>query len=179
MRLTVSETFVEQRIFILRGAKVMLDADLAGIYGVTVKRLNEAVKRNRERFPADFMFVLNTNEVAEVVRLRSQIATLEKRRGRYSKYLPHAFTEQGVAMLSGVLHSERAIRANVAIMRAFVRMRALGRSNRQLAAKLDELERKVKGHDEEIGRILYAIRRLTTTPDEPRKRIGFRPDAKF
>src|SRR5262249_8137581 len=128
---------VERKILLIRGEKVLLDADLAQLYGVSTKRLNEAVKRNRDRFPSDFMFQLT---VEEAEALRSQFATSKSRGGR--RYLAHAFTEQGVAMLSSVLRSKRAVQVNIQIMRTFVRLREMLASNAALAKKLDELERK-------------------------------------
>ena len=128
---------VARNILLIRGHRVMPDTDLARLYGVSTKRSNEQVRRNRKRFPLDFMFQL-TPEEAE--RQRSQIATLKTGRGRHRKYRPFAFTEQGVAMLSSVLHSERAIRVNIAIMRAFVQLREMVGSNKRLARRLDELE---------------------------------------
>ena len=145
----------------------MLDADLADLYGVSTKRLNEAVRRNAERFPEDFMFQLSREEVDS---LRSQIATLKTGRGRHRKFLPYAFTEQGVAMLSGVLHSPRAIQVNIAIMRAFVRMRRMLVSHEELARKVDSLE---KQYDEQFRVVFDAIRALMEPPKAPRRRIGF------
>ena len=132
----------------------MLDADLAELYGVSVKRLNEQVRRNIKRFPVDFMFQLTREEHDS---LRSQIATLKGRRGEHRKYLPYVFTEQGVAMLSGILNSERAIRVNIEIMRAFVRLRQMLASNAQLARKLDALEKK---YDAQFKLVFDAIRQL-------------------
>jgi hypothetical protein len=140
-----NEQPIEWRIVLVRGQRVMLDTDLAALYGVEVKALNQAVKRNADRFPADFMFQLTREEAAA---LRSQIVTLvsssgqSKGRGRYPKYLPHAFTEQGIAMLSSVLKSRAAAQANVEIMRAFVRLRAMVAHNAELARRLDALESK-------------------------------------
>lgn len=129
---------VEQNILLIRGHRVMLDADLAKLYGVTTKRLNEQVQRNKKRFPSDFMFQLTLEDVE---RLRSQFATLKTGRGQHRKYRPYVFTEQGVAMLSSVLHSERAIQVNIAIMRAFVQLREMIGSNKGLARRLNELEK--------------------------------------
>src|SRR6266446_303470 len=142
---------IEHRIYLLRTHKVMLDHDLAHLYGVDTRILNQAVKRNRERFPEDFMFQLSSKETKN---LRSQIVT-SRWGGR--RYLPYALTEQGVAMLSGMLHTDHAIDVNIAIMRAFVRMRRLLSGNHELAKKLEELERKLIGHDYKIGNILKAI----------------------
>lgn len=145
----------------------MLDADLAELYDVSTKRLNEAVKRNAERFPEDFMFQLSREEANF---LRSQIATLETGRGQHRKYLPNAFTEQGVAMLSGVLHSPRSVQVNIAVMRAFVRMRRILVSHEELARKVDALEKK---YDSQFRVVFDAIRALMEPPKSPRRRIGF------
>jgi len=161
-------------IHLIRGNKVLLDSELSGLYGVSTKVLLQAVRRNRKRFPQDFMLRLST---AEWAALRSQIVTLESGPGRHRKYLPYAFTEQGVAMLSSVLRSERAIAVNVRIMRAFVRMRELIGSNRELARRLDEiearLEKKLTTHDEPISAILSAIRQLMNPPSPKHRPIGF------
>ena len=157
---------VEQRILRLRGQNVMLDEDLADLYGVTTKRLNEQVRRNRERFPDDFMFQLTPDEVAS---LRSQIATSNVGRGG-RRYAPLAFTEQGVAMLSSVLRSKRAVQVNIEIMRAFVRLRRILTEHKDLARKLDALERK---YDVQFKAVFDAIRRLMEPPPAVRKRIGF------
>jgi hypothetical protein len=160
---------IEKAIFLIRGHKVMLDADLAELYGVTTKRLNEQVRRNLSRFPADFMFQLDGQEASA---LRSQIATSKEGRGG-RRYLPYVFTEQGVAMLSSVLNSERAIEVNIAIMRVFVRLREMMATHKELAFKLVELEERLEGHDEQIQNIFDAIRQLMTPPEPPRKKIGF------
>jgi phage regulator Rha-like protein len=152
----------------VRGNKVILDADLAELYGVETRVLKQAVRRNKKRFPADFMFELTKEENQS---LRSQNVILE--RGKHSKYLPFAFTEQGVAMLSSVLNSERAIEVNIEIMRAFVRVREMLGAHRELATKLKELENRIQYHDEEIQTIFEAIRQLMTPPEKPRKKIGF------
>jgi hypothetical protein len=159
---------IESLIYLIRGQKVMLDADLAELYGVETRVLKQAVRRNRNRFPSDFMFEL-TNE--ENRSLRSQNVILK--RGRYSKYLPFAFTEQGVAMLSSVLNSERAIEVNIAIMRVFVRLREMMATHKELALKLRELESRIQDHDEQILAIFEAIRQLMIPPETARKRIGF------
>ena len=158
---------IEQKILFLRGEKVMLDRDLANLYRVSTKVLNQAVKRNLKRFPEDFMFQLNAEEAAELS--RSQFVTLK--RGQNIKYRPYVFTEQGVAMLSSVLHSDRAIEVNIAIMRVFVRLREFVASNKELARKLAELERK---NDAQFKVVFDAIRQLMAPPPEPKKgRIGF------
>ena len=161
---------IERAILRMRGHNVMLDADLAVLYQVEVKVLNQAVKRNRERFPADFMFRL-TGEEAES--LRSQFVTSKPGRGG-RRTAPYAFTEQGVAMLSSVLRSRRAVRVNIEIMRAFVRLRQLLESHADLASKLDELEKK---YDAQFSVVFQAIRDLTEpSPPAARKRIGFRQE---
>lgn len=159
---------IERRIVLLRGHKVLLDRDLAELYEVEVKQLNQAVKRNVERFPADFMFQLSEKEYES---LRSQTVTLKSGRGSHRKYLPYAFTEQGVAMLSGVLHSPIAIAVNIEIMRAFVRLRELLASHVELSRRLDELESK---YDKNFQVVFDAIRQLMAPPATPPKsRIGF------
>ena len=168
MHSVIPASYLERRIYLIRGRKVMLDQDLAALYGVSTGRLNEQVKRNRGRFPNDFMFKLTPGEARS---LRSQIAILEKPgRGRHRKYLPLVFSEQGVAMLSSVLNSERAIATNIAIMRAFVRLREMLSTHRRLAAKLTQLERRVGEHGAQIRSIFDAIYELM----QPSK-IGFRP----
>jgi hypothetical protein len=161
---------IERLIYLIHGQKVMLSPDLARLYDVPPKVLIQAVKRNIERFPSDFMFSLSLKE-AEAS--RSQIVTLK--RGRNIKYAPYAFTEHGVAMLSSVLRSPRAIQINIAIMRAFVKLRETLALHRELAAKLEELDRQVLGHDAQITSIFEAIRVLMAPPKEPPRRIGFRP----
>jgi len=162
---------IEKKIYLIRGHKVMLDSDLAELYGVATKVLLQAVKRNLNRFPEDFMFILKYQDVAV---LRSQIVTLKKGRGEHRKYLPYVFTEQGVAMLSSVLNSERAVQVNIAIMRAFVKLREMLSTNKELALKLAQLERKMEKHDEEIKLIFDAIRELMKPPETKTKKIGFR-----
>ncbi len=166
----VTREQVENSILLIRGLKVMLDSDLAGLYGVSVKRLNEQVRRNLKRFPSDFMIRLNLEEFEA---LRSQIATLKTGRGEHRKYLPYAFTEQGVAMLSSVLNSERAIEVNIEIMRAFARLRQLIFAHKELSQKLTALERKIGAHDEQIQVIFEAIRQLMTPLEPKKRRIGF------
>ena len=178
----VPDELIERRIYLIRGQKVMLDSDLAGLYGVETRTFNQAVSRQRKRFPEDFMFRL-TSEEAESLRsqivisnveddsLRSQIVTSKKGRGG-RRYAPYVFTEQGVAMLSSVLNSGRAIEVNIAIMRAFVRLRELLATHKDLARKLDEMERK---YDEQFRVVFQAIRQLMEPPaPPPRRRIGFR-----
>src|SRR5437867_7608977 len=171
------------RIRNFRGEKVLLDFDLAALYGVETRVLNQAVKRNADRFPSDFMFQLSveetemisqrvTSSTGQTVSDSSQIVMSPgKHRGK--RYRPYAFSEQGVAMLSSVLNSERAIKVNIAIMRAFVKLRQILETNRELAQKFSELEQRVGKHDEEIAAILEAIRQLMTPPEKPRREIGF------
>jgi phage regulator Rha-like protein len=166
----IPQEMIEQRIFLIRGHKVMLGKDLAVLYGVATKRLNEQVKRNIKRFPKDFMFQLTLPEARFS---RSQIAALKQ--GQNIKYLPYVFTEQGVAMLSSVLNSERAIQVNIAIMRAFVKLRQILSTHKELAYKLKELESKIEKHDTEIQAIFEAIRQLTAIEEKPKPRIGFHP----
>jgi len=188
MNKIVSQEHVENRILIIRGKKVLLDKDLAMLYGVSTKRLNEQVRRNIKRFPSDFMFKLTAEEVLLlrpiILGLRSQIATLNEpiepqivtKRGTHIKYRPYAFTEQGVAMLSSVLNSERAINVNILIMRAFVKLGEVLSIHKEFAHKLAELEHKVGKHDEDIKIIFEAIRQLMAPPPEkPKPRIGFHP----
>jgi hypothetical protein len=157
---------IEKRIFSLRGARVMLDSDLALLYGVATRALVQAVKRGRARFPDDFMFQLTPNEFAS---LRSQFVISNARGGR--RYAPYAFTEQGIAMLSSVLRSTRAIHVNVEIMRAFVRLRRLAVAHDDLARRIDELEKK---YDGQFRVVFEAIRSVMTPPLLPHRRIGFR-----
>ena len=168
---------IDARILFVRAHKVLLDADLAALYGVSTKVLVQAVRRNIERFPPDFMFQLTEQELKI---LRSQIVTSSsgdagKWGGRRTR--PYAFSEQGVAMLSSVLRSRRAIAVNIAVMRAFVRLRAMVAANTELAKKLDELERRVAHHDEAIASVVRAIRELMAPLEpKPRRRIGFIQD---
>ena len=159
---------IAESIYVLRGQKVMLGQDLASLYGVTVKALTQAVRRNANRFPRDFVFQITAEEFTN---LKSQIVTSSW--GGLRRALPYAFTEQGVAMLSSVLNSARAVKVNIAIMRAFVKLRETLQTNRKLAQKFSELERRVGKHDEEIAAILEAIRQLMTSPEKPRREIGF------
>lgn len=164
---------IEKAIFLIRGEKVMVDSDLSELYAVETKALNRAVKRNLKRFPEDFMFKLTA---AEAATLRCQFGTSKPGSGG-RRYLPNVFTEQGVAMLSSVLNSDRAVMVNVEIMRAFVRLRTLVAAHKELTAKLTELERRVGTHDEHIEAIFNAIRQLMTPPPAKVKQIGFRPKA--
>jgi hypothetical protein len=160
---------IEQRIFLIRGQKVMLDSDLAALYGVPTFRLNEQVKRNRKRFPDDFMLQL-TGDEAEV--LTSQIAMSNKGRGG-RRYLPYVFTEQGVAMLSSVLNSDRAIEVNIAIMRAFVRLRSILAAHKELARKIETLEKETKASFKAVFELINKHLR----PEEKQKnKIGYRTE---
>lgn len=161
---------IENSILLIRSHKVMIDSHLAELYGVSTKYLNQQVRRNSDRFPADFMFQLNQKENDS---LRLQIATLKTGQGRHRKYLPLAFTEQGISMLSSVLNSPRAIKVNIQIMRTFVRLRQMMASNAELARKIDELEKKYDGH---FKVVFEAIRQLVQTPEPPKRKIGFTSD---
>lgn len=160
---------VESRILTIRGEKVLIDADLATIYGVSTKALNQAVKRNRERFPEDFLFRLTT---AEFESLKSQSVTSNSGHGGRRK-LPAAFTEHGSIMAASVLNSARAVEMSVFVVRAFVRLRDFARNHAELAAKLEALERKVAGHDDDLKRMFAALRALLEAPAKPRRQIGF------
>lgn len=162
---------IEQTILLIRGRRVMLDADLAKLYGVTTFNLNKAVKRNMDRFPEDFMFRLSAQET---VVLTFQIGMSKPRRRGGRRYAPYVFTEQGVAMLSSVLRSKRAIQVNIAIMRTFVKLRELAASHRSLAAKLAQLEQKVGGHDGQIRSLFDAIRQLMEPCPSKSRSIGFK-----
>ena len=162
------ESRIARRITLVRGHRVMLDRDLAVLYGVSTKSLNQQVRRNVERFPSDFMFQLTSGETES---LRSQFVTSNRRRGG-RRYFPYAFTEQGVAMLSGVLTSRRAVLVNVEIMRTFVRLRQILSSHAELARKLEELEQK---YDSQFRVVFDAIRELMSTDQGESRPIGFRP----
>ena len=171
MKDLMPQEIIERKICLIRGHKVMLSMDLARLYGVPTMRLNEQVKRNIKRFPDDFMFQLSN---AEYKILKSQIAISSW--GGARRATPYAFTEQGVAMLSSVLNSERAIHVNIAIMRAFVKLRQILSTHKELTHKLEELERKTEKHDVEIQSIFETIRQLMAPPPEkPRRMIGFKP----
>ena len=162
---------IENKILLIREHKVMLDSDLAALYDVPTKRLNEQVRRNLKRFPSDFMFQLTSEETDS---LRSQIVTSKPGRGG-RRYSPYVFTEQGVAMLSSVLNSDRAIEVNILIMRAFVKLREMLSTHKDLAKKLEEMERK---YDDQFKMIFDAIRELMKPPEPKRLRIGFRSEKK-
>jgi hypothetical protein len=167
--LLVPVTLIERKIYLIRRQKVMIDTDLAQLYGVPTYRLNEAVKRNRKRFPADFMFQLNKKETES---LTSQFAISKKGRGG-RRTLPYAFTEQGVAMLSSVLNSERAIQVNIVIMRAFVKLRQILESNEELNRKFAIALRKLAAHDKYFTVVFDELKKLTVQPAPARRQIGF------
>ena len=162
---------IERKIYFLRSQNVMLDKDLAELYNVQPIRLREQVKRNIKRFPKDFMFQLDKGEIDFMV---SQNAIPSRK--HLGGHRPYVFTEQGVAMLSGVLNSGRAIQVNIAIMRAFVRLKAIISTHKDIAYKLSQLERKTEKHDEEIQAIFKVIRQLMAPPEVPKRRIGFHRD---
>lgn len=165
MKPIITAGTIERKIYLVRGQKVMLDSDLAELYGVEVKQLKRQVRRNIDRFPADFMFQLSKDEIDP---LRRHFGTLK--RGGHSKYLPYVFTEQGVAMLSSVLNSKRAVQVNIAIMRAFVKLRQMIASHKDLARRLNEMEKK---YDSQFRVVFDAIRELMIPPEEDKRKIGF------
>jgi hypothetical protein len=161
---------IDRVIFPARGHKVILDSDLAALYGVETRRLNEQVRRNSERFPADFAFQLTAQEAAD---LKSQIATSSSGWGGRRK-LPFVFTEHGALMAASVLNSPRAVQMSLYVVRAFLKLRRWVADQSELAVKLAELERRVAGHDQDLKAVVQAIRQLTTPPETPRRRIGFK-----
>ena len=167
----VSVERVQRSLLLLRGRRVILDSDLASLYSVPVKRLNEQVRRNTERFPEDFSFFLTQEEFEA---LRSQIATLKAGRGAHRKYLPRVFTEHGALMAASVLSSRKAVETSILIVRAFVRLRQILAANHHLAAELNEIERKVASHDNSIVVLFDAVRELRTAPEKPKRKIGFK-----
>lgn len=171
MHKEISISSIESRILLIRGQKVMLDADLAVLYQVKTHQLNEAVKRNSKRFPDDFMFRLTKDEKTKVIAICDNLKPL-----KYSSHLPYAFTEQGVSMLSSILKTERAIEVNIAIMRTFVQLRRLASTHKDLSFKLAELERKSIQHDESIESIFETLRRMLVTEEKPKRRMGFHTD---
>ena len=160
---------IENRILLIRGQKIILDRDLAILYDAATRDLNKAVSRNLTRFPADFMFQITKDESTN---LKFQFGTSSTGWGGTRK-LPYAFTEQGIAMLSSVLRSERAVQVNITIMRAFVKLREILSTHKELAQKLKELEYKIETHDEQITAIFEAINQLSTPPPTPKRKIGF------
>ncbi|HRI25440.1 MAG TPA: ORF6N domain-containing protein [Ferruginibacter sp.] len=164
----ITDESVLSKIYLIRGQKVMLDRDLAGLYHVETRILNQAVRRNIGRFPEDFMFQLTKEELEN---LKSQIV-ISSWGGR--RYMPMAFTEQGVAMLSSVLNSPAAIAVNIQVIRVFTRMRALLLTNKDILLQLEKLEKKTGRHDEQIALVFEYLKKLLTSPQQPRRRIGFR-----
>jgi phage regulator Rha-like protein len=164
---------IEQKIFFIRKQKVMLDSDLATLYGVSTKRLNEQLRRNLKRFPEDFMFQLSKDEYES---LRSQIATLKTGRGRHRKYSPYVFTEHGAIMLATILNSAVAIQASIQVVRAFVRLREFLAANKELARKLKNLEKKIDTQDEKIYTIFEALKQLMQPTQKQKGKIGFKRD---
>lgn len=169
MRELIVSEIIEQKIYLIRGQKVMLDRDLAVLYGVQTKVLNQAVKRNKERFPVDFAFLLTWNETTG---LRSQFVTLKEK--DHAKYRPYAFTEQGVAMLSSVLNSKRAIAVNIQIMRTFIKLRKLLSAHADLVKKIETMER---GYDRQFRIVFEILKELREAPKSNPKKIGFQPNA--
>lgn len=168
---TIIPATVTTRILLLRGQRVMLDADLADLYGVETRTLNQAVKRNIERFPGDFMFQLNVDEKAEVVANCDHLAKL-----KFSPSLPYAFTEHGALMLGNVLKSSRAVEVSLLVVRAFVQIREMLSAHKDISAKLDQMERKLSSHDQAIAGLIDAIRQLMNPPAPARRGIGFTAD---
>jgi hypothetical protein len=169
----VNEVDVGVLILTVRGQRVILSSDLAAVYGVQAKVLNQAVARNRKRFPPDFAFRMNWREVVAVQRSRSQFVTLK--RGHNVKHRPLAFTEHGAIMAASVLNSSKAVQMSVFVVRAFVRLRQMIANQSELTSRLDQLERRVGGHDREIARIIQTIRQLVAPRPADMKRIGFNP----
>lgn len=173
MKSLIPSELIQKSIHLIRGQRVMLDVDLAKIYSVSVKALNQAVKRNKDRFPHDFCFLLNYQEV---MRLRSQFVTLEigsGGRGRYRKYLPYVFTEHGAVMLANVLKSRSAVRASIQVVRAFIKLKEMISTNKKIMKKFAQLEHKISIHDVHIHSLFDAIRQLMTPPSKPKRKIGF------
>ena len=166
----IPDELLMNKIYLIRGQKVMLDSDLAELYGTETKVLKQAVKRNRNRFPDDFIFELTQEEFES---LRSQIVTSNKGRGG-ARYLPLAFTEQGVSMLSGVLNSETAVRVHIQIIRVFAKMRQLLLTHKDILLQLQKIEKKLTGHDEDIQLIFQYMKQLLNPTQPPRNKIGFR-----
>ena len=163
---------IENKIYLIRGEKVMLDSDLAKLYQVETRSLNQAVKRNIYRFPKDFMFQLNNKETMEILYSKSQSVTLKQ--GQNIKYLPYVFTEQGVAMLSSVLKSKKAIEVNISIVRAFIKLREMLQSNKDILVEIEKIKRDQRKHGEKISAIMDFINKLIEPKIEPKKQIGFR-----
>ena len=162
--------FIENKIYLIRDKKIMLDSDLAELYSVSTKRLNEQVRRNIDRFPEDFMFVLTKEEADS---LRSQFATLKKGRGQHSKYLPYAFTEYGAIMAATILNSSRAVEMSIFVVRAFVKLREMLISHKDLKHKIEEMEKK---YDSQFKIVFNAIKELMTPAEKPARKIGFKTE---
>ena len=169
MKDMIPQETIEQRIFLIRNQKVMIDRDIAELYGVETKNLNRQVKRNIQRFPEEFMFQLTVEERNQLVTICHRFKTM-----KHSSSLPYVFTEHGVAMLASVLKSERAVKISITIIKAFVKLREMFSTHKELAHKLAELERKIERHDEEIKVVFDAIRQLMAQPEPKEKKIGFR-----
>ena len=168
MKDLIPQETIEKRIFLIRNQKVMIDRDLAELYGVETKHLNRQVKRNIQRFPEEFMFQLSIEERNQLVTICHRLKTM-----KHSSSLPYVFTEHGVAMLASVLKSDRAVKISIHIIKAFVKLREMLSTHKELANKLAQLERKIENHDEEIRLIFDAIRQLMTPPEPRKKQIGF------
>jgi ribosomal protein L23 len=168
-RKVIPDEVVMNKIIMVRGQKIMIDRDLAELYGVTTKRLNEQVKRNKKRFPEDFMFQLTEEEKAEVVANCDHLRTL-----KFSPVLPFAFTEHGAVMLASVLNSERAIEMNIQIVRVFTKIREMLLAHKDILLQLEKIEKKLAGHDEDIALIFQYLKQLLNPPQPPRRKIGFK-----
>lgn len=170
-KMVIPDEAIINKILLIRDKKVMIDKDIASLYGVPTKRLNEQVKRNLKRFPDDFMFQLTQEEKDEVVANCDHLKNL-----KYSPNLPYVFTEHGAVMLASVLNSDRAIEVNIQIVRIFTKMKEMLLTHKDILLKLEQLENKVSSHDENIQMIFEALKQLLNPPQEPRKRMGFKPD---
>ena len=168
MKDMIPQETIEQRIFLIRNQKVMIDRDIAELYGVVTKHLNRQVKRNIQRFPEEFMFQLTVEERNQLVTICHRFKTM-----KHSSSLPYVFTEHGVAMLASVLKSERAVKISITVIKVFVKLREMFSTHKELAHKLVELERKIERHDKEIKVVFDAIRQLMTQPEPKEKKIGF------
>ncbi len=173
-KVAIRSEALERRILMLRGLRVILDSDLAMLYEVETRALNQAVRRNRERFPDDFMFQLNE---AETSHLKSQLVISNTSRGQHSKYLPHAFTEHGVAMLSSVLNSKRAVQMNIHIMRTFVKLREVSQKDDYIVARIEKIEEQQLLQQSTMEYILGEIRSLRVPAEPAKRRIGFQPQS--
>ncbi len=169
--ITAADELIVNKIYYIRKQKIMLDRDLAELYGVQAIRLREQVKRNIDRFPSNFMFQLTAKEVEAMV---SQNAIPSKQ--QLGGYLPYAFTEHGVLMLASVLKSKQALEVSISVIEIFVKMREMLSTNKDILLKMQQMEKKLTGHDEDIKLIFEVLKQLLTPPQEPRKRIGFKPD---